>query len=299
MRHKKVKVLTRRHKSRPGEGESRSRSKGKEPATPSEEPEAPAGSEEGGASPAHERPRSMKDLFKTKVHKGDAGYYAFLMSDLGHQDPEKEMEARWKGLKNSMKVWNNSSAREFEWGLLHPQLARELYTLPSEVLMARAAKEMVLAVAKVEERASKLREELEKTERERGEELLRREASEKELHEVRSHLGDAQWLLKEARVGARLDGWIPRTSSRVLTAGVVERGSGGGSIGCRPYLCQVGRTTAGVPILVSDQLSTLGRRASCPMPTDVTARSPFVISSATSQKVYPEILRLSFQHLLA
>ncbi|RRT36090.1 hypothetical protein B296_00039794 [Ensete ventricosum] len=32
-RHKKVKVLTRRHKSRLGEGESRSRSKGKEPAT--------------------------------------------------------------------------------------------------------------------------------------------------------------------------------------------------------------------------------------------------------------------------
>ncbi|RZS23331.1 hypothetical protein BHM03_00056244 [Ensete ventricosum] len=110
------------------------------------------------------------------------------MSDLGHQDPEKEMKVRWKGLKNSTKVWNNSSAaEEFERGLLHPQLARELYTLPSEVLMARAAKEMVLAVAKAEERASELQEELEKTKRERGEELLRREASEKELHEVRSH----------------------------------------------------------------------------------------------------------------
>ncbi|RWW51012.1 hypothetical protein BHE74_00042682, partial [Ensete ventricosum] len=39
--HKKVKVLTRRHKSRLGEGESHSRSKGKEPAAPPEEPEAP------------------------------------------------------------------------------------------------------------------------------------------------------------------------------------------------------------------------------------------------------------------
>ncbi|RZS03617.1 hypothetical protein BHM03_00033810 [Ensete ventricosum] len=68
------------------------------------------------------------------------------MSDLGHQDPEKEMKARWKGLKNSTKVWNNSSAaEEFERGLLHPQLARELYMLPSEVLMAQAAKEMVLS----------------------------------------------------------------------------------------------------------------------------------------------------------
>ncbi|RRT31912.1 hypothetical protein B296_00054504, partial [Ensete ventricosum] len=199
-RHKKVKVLTRRHKSCLGEGESRSRSKGKEPAAPSEEPETPTGSKEGGASPAHHRPRSMKDLFKTKVHKDDAGYYTLLMSDLGHQDPEKEMKARWKGLKNSTKVWNNSSAtEEFERGLLHPQLARELYTLSSEVLMARAAKEMVLA----ERRASELQEKLEKTRRERDEALRRHEASEKELHEVQSNLAEAYRLLKEARVRAR------------------------------------------------------------------------------------------------
>ncbi|RWW38818.1 hypothetical protein BHE74_00055912 [Ensete ventricosum] len=101
-RHKKIKVLTRRYKSRLGEGESCSQSKGKEPTTPSEEPETPAESEEGGASPAHRRPRSMKDLFQTKVHKDDAGYYTLLMSDLGHQHPKKkEMKARWKGLKNS------------------------------------------------------------------------------------------------------------------------------------------------------------------------------------------------------
>ncbi|RRT45291.1 hypothetical protein B296_00032275 [Ensete ventricosum] len=245
--HKKVKVLTRKHKSRLGEGESSSRSKGKEPAAPSEEPEAPVGSEEGGASLAHECPRSMKDLFKMKVHKGDAGYYALLMSDLGHQDPEKEMKARWKGLKNSTKVWNNSSAaEEFERGLPHPQLARELYTLPSEVLMARATKEMVLsqhfqmtlfdrvhdagwlitfmdyrvkqlqeeldalksrggpeAVAEAKKRASELREELEKIKREKSEELLRREASDKELQEIRGHLGDAQQLLREAQTRAR------------------------------------------------------------------------------------------------
>ncbi|RZR76158.1 hypothetical protein BHM03_00000785 [Ensete ventricosum] len=250
-RHKKVKVLMRRHKSRLGEGESHSQSKGKGPAAPPEEPEVPAESEEGGASPAHQRPRSMKDLFKIKVHKGDAGYYTLLMSDLGHQDPEKEMKARWKGLKNSTKVWNNSSAaEEFERGLLHPQLARELYTLLSEVLMARAAMEMVLmalfdrvhdagrlitfmdyrikqlqeeldalksnigpeAVAKAEERTSELREELEKTKRERSDELLRRKASEKELHEVRSHLGDAQRLLKEARALESARAELPRQS---------------------------------------------------------------------------------------
>ncbi|RRT45518.1 hypothetical protein B296_00042455 [Ensete ventricosum] len=91
----------------------------------------PVESEEGGASPVHRRLRSMKDLFNTKVEKDDIGYYTLLMYDLGHQDPEKEMKARWKGLKNSTKVWNNSSAaEEFERGLLHPQLEWELYTLP-------------------------------------------------------------------------------------------------------------------------------------------------------------------------
>ncbi|RWV81422.1 hypothetical protein GW17_00057161 [Ensete ventricosum] len=194
------------------------------------------------------------------------------MSDLGHQDPDKEMKARWRGLKNSTKVWNDSSAaEEFERGLLHPQLARELYMLPSEVFLARAVKEMVLvssrplpwyrrfffyralisycfmqsqhfqmalfdrvhdagrlitfmdyrisqlqqeldalksgqgpeAVAKAEERASELQQELEKTKSERDEALLRCEASEKELNEVRSNLAEVQQLLKEARVRAR------------------------------------------------------------------------------------------------
>ncbi|RRT35672.1 hypothetical protein B296_00046173, partial [Ensete ventricosum] len=83
-RPKKVKVLTRRHKSRHGKGETRSRSKGKEPAAPSEELETPVESDEGGASSVHHRPRSIKDLFKTKVHKDDAGYYTLHMSDLGH-----------------------------------------------------------------------------------------------------------------------------------------------------------------------------------------------------------------------
>ncbi|RWW07192.1 hypothetical protein GW17_00029435 [Ensete ventricosum] len=137
-------VPTRRHKSRHGDGDSRSHSKGKELAASSKELETPAESEEGGASPVHHYSRSMKDLFKTKVHKDDAGYYTLHMSDLGHQDPDKEMKARWRGLKNSMKIWNDLSAtEEFERGLLHPQLARELYTLPSEVLLAQAAKEMV------------------------------------------------------------------------------------------------------------------------------------------------------------
>ncbi|RZR86790.1 hypothetical protein BHM03_00014045 [Ensete ventricosum] len=214
---KKVKVLMRRHKSQHGEGGSRSHSKGKEPVAPYEEPETLVESDEGDASLVHHCPRFMKDLFKTKVYKEDAGYYALHMSNLGHQDPDKEMKARWGGgLKNSTKVWNDSStAEKFKRGLLHPQLARELYTFPSEVLLARAAEEMVLeldalksggdpeAIDKAEERASELEQELEKTKRERDEVLQRLEASEKELNEVWSNLAKIQRLLKEARVRAR------------------------------------------------------------------------------------------------
>ncbi|RZR75767.1 hypothetical protein BHM03_00000253 [Ensete ventricosum] len=146
-RYKNVKILSRRHKSRHGEGGSWSHSKGKEPATPVEEPETLMESTEEDASPVFHRLRSMKDLYGTKVQKDDAGYYALYMSDLAHQDPDKETQARWGKLKNSTKVWNDPSvAEEFEKGLLHPQLAWEMYMLPSEVLLARAAKEMVLYV---------------------------------------------------------------------------------------------------------------------------------------------------------
>ncbi|RRT32794.1 hypothetical protein B296_00053227 [Ensete ventricosum] len=117
------------------------------------------------------------------------------------------MKARWRGLKNSTKVWNDSSAtEEFERGLLHSQLARELYTLPSEVLLARATKEMVLGVRRRSPRprsTPELEQELEKTKRERDEALQRLEASEKELNEVWSNFSEIQRLLKEVRVRAQ------------------------------------------------------------------------------------------------
>ncbi|RRT68233.1 hypothetical protein B296_00001699 [Ensete ventricosum] len=55
-RHKKVKVLTRRHKSHLDEGESHSRSKSKEPATPSKEPRRPPSPRRG----ALHRPTSVR-----------------------------------------------------------------------------------------------------------------------------------------------------------------------------------------------------------------------------------------------
>ncbi|RRT45323.1 hypothetical protein B296_00035612 [Ensete ventricosum] len=234
-RHKKIKVLMRRHKSRLGEGESRSRSKGKEPAAPSEEPDTPAESEEGDASPVHHRPRSMKDLFKTKVQKDDAGYYTLLMSDPGASRPRERDEGQMEGAEELdeglEQLVDSGGVRE---GTSPPTTGAGALHAPLGGPVARATKEMVLmalfdrvhdagrlitfmdyrikhmqeeldalksdrgpeAVAKAEERASELQEELEKTRQERDKALLRCEASEKELHEV-------QQLLKEARVRAQ------------------------------------------------------------------------------------------------
>ncbi|RZR77988.1 hypothetical protein BHM03_00003208 [Ensete ventricosum] len=221
-RPKKVKILSRRHKSSCDEGGSRSHSRGKEPTASVEELETPVESTEEIVMPVFHLPKSMKDLCGTKIRKDDAGYYALYMSNLAHQDSDKEMQARWEKLKNSTKIWNDlMAAEEFERGLLHPQLARELYTLSSEVLLARAANEMVLitnlqqeidalklgggpeAVAAAKERATKLEKELEKTKREQDEVLQRLEISDKELNEARGDLSEAQRQLKEAQVRAR------------------------------------------------------------------------------------------------
>ncbi|RZR75580.1 hypothetical protein BHM03_00062734 [Ensete ventricosum] len=152
--------------------------------------------QEVGASPAREAPKaSLKRSVVSPTEQAEDA--------VRHHKKVKVLTRRHKSRPGEGESRSRSKAKEFERGLLHPQLARELYTLPSEVLMAQAAKEMVLldalkskgvpeAVAEAEEHASELREEPEKTKRERGEELLRREASEKELYEAVKDLESAR-----------------------------------------------------------------------------------------------------------
>ncbi|RWW05696.1 hypothetical protein GW17_00031014 [Ensete ventricosum] len=66
----------------------------------------PATPSEDDLSPAY-RPKSMNDLCRTRVHKDDEGYY-------------------------------------FGRGVLYHYLAKDLYILPSKILMAQAAKQIVL-----------------------------------------------------------------------------------------------------------------------------------------------------------
>ncbi|RZS23286.1 hypothetical protein BHM03_00056192 [Ensete ventricosum] len=96
-------------------------------------------------TPVYRRPKSMKELCRTTVRKNDEGYYALQMIDLPQRDPDFEMWARWPNLKSLTQVWDDTrAASEFGRGILHPQLVKEQYALPSEVPMAQAAKQIVL-----------------------------------------------------------------------------------------------------------------------------------------------------------
>ncbi|RZR95822.1 hypothetical protein BHM03_00024712 [Ensete ventricosum] len=97
------------------------------------------------AATAQPRKRPMKDLCGTRVCKDNEGYYVLQIINSAPKDPDASMRARWPNLTYSTKVWDNSQATsEFGRGVLHPTLAKELYTLPSEVLMAKAAKQIAL-----------------------------------------------------------------------------------------------------------------------------------------------------------
>ncbi|RWV92587.1 hypothetical protein GW17_00045022 [Ensete ventricosum] len=103
-KYKKVKVLSRRHKSHRDEGGSRSHSKGKEPMRSVEELEAPEESAEEIVAPIFRRLKSMKDLCETLIRKDDEGYYTLYMSDMALQDMDKELRARWEPLMNLTKI---------------------------------------------------------------------------------------------------------------------------------------------------------------------------------------------------
>ncbi|RRT37420.1 hypothetical protein B296_00038986 [Ensete ventricosum] len=87
----------------------------------------------------------MKDLCGIWVHKDDEGYYVLHIVDWAPRDPSAAIQARWSNLSYLAKVWDDpEAAMEFGWGVLHSTLGKDLYTLPSEVLIARATKQIAL-----------------------------------------------------------------------------------------------------------------------------------------------------------
>ncbi|RRT80383.1 hypothetical protein B296_00009415 [Ensete ventricosum] len=159
----------------------------------------------------------MKDLCGTRVCPDDEGYYVLQMSDWALKDPNAAMQARWLNLSYTTKVWDDSqAASEFGRGVLHPMLVKDLYTLPSEILMAQAAKQIALGhhyhmalldrvheagrlVTLMGNRASHLEAEVAKLKLEGDPEQL----TAKELNEFREGLAKSQRQVREQKVHHR------------------------------------------------------------------------------------------------
>ncbi|RZS01904.1 hypothetical protein BHM03_00031863 [Ensete ventricosum] len=177
---KRVKIAVRKHKSHHGEGSSRRAAREREPDVSAED-----------SSPTYHQPKSMRDLCSMRVQEDDEGYYVLQMADWAPRDSSAAMRARWPNLSYQTQVWDDPEvASEFDRGVLHLTLAKDLYTLPSEVLIARAAKQIVLADnAKLKSGLDELSSWLDE--------------ADKELNKLREGLAESQRQLKEQKVDHR------------------------------------------------------------------------------------------------
>ncbi|RRT67638.1 hypothetical protein B296_00010054 [Ensete ventricosum] len=116
------------------------------------------------------------------------------MTDLSPRDPDSEIQARWGALKNSSRIWQDGAAKsEFRRGVLHPQLAKELYASPFEVLIDQVAKAKVWVKATI---ATELLTMNEKLKADLDKACHRLNGSDQELNDTRCSLVNAQKQLK-------------------------------------------------------------------------------------------------------
>ena len=106
--------------------------------------------EEGTAGPSGravmEAPRqpSIRELLRLPLGREDEPYLAREVGTLPRSAATDPLVGRWDGLTRGSRVWaEGDSAAEFVRGGLHPDIARDLYTLPSEVLLGKSAKSLL------------------------------------------------------------------------------------------------------------------------------------------------------------
>ncbi|CAL9090890.1 unnamed protein product, partial [Musa textilis] len=96
-----------------------------------------------GAGPSHAttgknlRPPAVRDLCRIPPG-GEEPFLARVMGEVPLGEASDPLVARWGGLSRGDKVWvgGNPSASYLR-GALHPNMAWDLYTLPSEALIAK------------------------------------------------------------------------------------------------------------------------------------------------------------------
>ncbi|THU57638.1 hypothetical protein C4D60_Mb03t05640 [Musa balbisiana] len=72
---------------------------------------------------------------------------SLVMGELPSGEATDPLVARWEGLSRGDKVWaGGDPSASFLRGVLHPDMARDLYTLPSEALLSKSAKSLTLGL---------------------------------------------------------------------------------------------------------------------------------------------------------
>ncbi|THU55849.1 hypothetical protein C4D60_Mb11t10970 [Musa balbisiana] len=99
-----------------------------------------------GAAGKRSRPPAMNDLCGIRAGD-DEPLWSLVMGELPSGEATDPLVARWEGLSRGDKVWaGGDPSAAFLRGVLHPDMARDLYTLPSEKLLSKSAKSLTLSL---------------------------------------------------------------------------------------------------------------------------------------------------------
>ncbi|THU64392.1 hypothetical protein C4D60_Mb01t25990 [Musa balbisiana] len=102
-----------------------------------------AGPSRGAAGKAPREP-SIRDLCRLPAGALGEIYLSRAVGGLSKGQPSDPLVARWEGLTRGDRVWADGEvAVAFSRGGLHTNIARELYVLPSDVLLSRSAKSLL------------------------------------------------------------------------------------------------------------------------------------------------------------
>ncbi|XP_064989149.1 uncharacterized protein LOC135627113 [Musa acuminata AAA Group] len=103
--------------------------------------EAGTSREAAGKAP---REPSIRDLCHLSAGGEDEPYQTRVMGDLPQGQAFDPLVGCWEGFTRGSRVWaDGDSVAWFVRGGLHPDIARDLYTLPSKTLLGKSAKSLL------------------------------------------------------------------------------------------------------------------------------------------------------------
>ncbi|THU58954.1 hypothetical protein C4D60_Mb03t19920 [Musa balbisiana] len=105
--------------------------------------EGEAGPSEGATAEAPRQP-TIRELCSFLSGGGDEPYLARVVGAIPRGEAADLLVGRWEGLTRGSRVWaDGECAAGFIRGGLHPDIAQDLYTMPSETLLSKSAKSLL------------------------------------------------------------------------------------------------------------------------------------------------------------